>query len=67
MREKYFEDLGLDDGQDILSKFKINMDEILEESKEHEDKKQKDAKENEKKIINNKEGAYDYGNSYTKK
>ena len=52
MREKYFEDLGLDDGQDILSKFKINMDEILEESKEHEDKKQKDAKENEK--INNK-------------
>ena len=48
MREKYFEDLGLDDGQDILSKFK-NMDEILEESKEHEDKKQKDAKENEKK------------------
>ena len=39
MREKYFEDLGLDDGQDILSKFKINMDEILEESKEHEDKK----------------------------
>ena len=49
MREKYFEDLGLDDGQDILSKFKINMDEILEGSKEHEDKKQKDAKENEKK------------------
>ena len=49
MREKYFEDLGLDDGKDILSKFKINMDEILEESKEHEDKKQKDAKENEKK------------------
>ena len=49
MREKYFEDLGLDDGQDILSKFKINMDEILEESKEHEDKKQKDAKKNEKK------------------
>ena len=49
MKEKYFEDLGLDDGQDILSKFKINMDEILEESKEHEDKKQKDAKENEKK------------------
>lgn len=67
MREKYFEDLGLDDGQDILSKFKINMDEILEESKEHEDKKQKDAKKMRKKIINNKEGAYDYGNSYTKK
>ena len=49
MREKYFEDLGLDDGQYILIKFKINMDEILEESKEHEDKKQKDAKKNEKK------------------
>ena len=55
MREKYFEDLGLDDGQDILSKllvFKIESiteNEILEESKEHEDKKQKDAKENEKK------------------
>ena len=59
MREKYFEDLGLDDGQDILSKFKINMDEIWEESKEHEDKKKKDAKKNEKKD--------NYGNSYTKK
>ena len=33
----------------FTGKFKINMDEILEESKEHEDKKQKDAKENEKK------------------
>ena len=31
MREKYFEDLGLDDGQDILCKFKLNMYEILEE------------------------------------
>ena len=49
MREKYFEDLGFVDGQDIFSKFKINMDEILEESKEHEDKKQKDAKKNKKK------------------
>lgn len=49
MREKYFEDLGLDDGQDILSKFKINMNDILDESKKHENKKQKDAKENEKK------------------
>ena len=49
MREKYFEDLGLDDGQDILSKFKTNMNDILEESKKHENKKQKDDKEDEKK------------------
>ena len=53
MREKYFEDLGLDDGQDILSKFKINMDEILEESKEHEDKKQKDDDEKLKTLLMN--------------
>lgn len=49
MREKYFEDLGLDDGQDILSKFKINMDEILEESKEHDNKKAKKDVKNENK------------------
>ena len=67
MREKYFEDLGLDDGQDILSKFKINMDEILEESKSMKIKSKKMLKKMRKKIINNKEGAYDYGNSYTKK
>lgn len=38
MREKYFEDLGLDDGSDILSKFNIDVDEILEESDQHENK-----------------------------
>lgn len=38
MREKYFEDLGLDDGLDILKKFNIDMDEILEESEKHDNK-----------------------------
>ena len=52
MREKYFEDLGLDDGQDILSKFKINMNDILEESKKHENKKQKDVEDDDKKENN---------------
>ena len=41
MREKYFEDLGLDDGIDILEKFKIDIDEILENE---EDKKEVDKK-----------------------
>lgn len=41
MREKYFEDLGLDDGIDILEKFKIDIDEILENE---EDKKDVDKK-----------------------
>lgn len=42
MREKYFEDLGLDDGIDILEKFKIDIDEILENE---EDKKDVDKKQ----------------------
>ena len=42
MREKYLEDLGLDDGSDILSKFKIDMDEILEESELHDNNKKGD-------------------------
>ena len=37
MREKYFEDLGLDDGEQIFEKFKINVNEIL--NKQNEDKK----------------------------
>lgn len=42
MREKYYEDLGLDDGIDILEKFKIDIDEILENE---EDKKDVDKKQ----------------------
>ena len=38
MKEKYFEDLGLDSGEEILKKFNINVDEIL-------DKKDKDTEE----------------------
>ena len=38
MKEKYFEDLGLDDGEEIIKKFNINFDEILK-------KKERDAKD----------------------
>ncbi len=41
MKEKYFEDLGLDDGIDILEKFKIDINDILETNEE----KQKDVKD----------------------
>lgn len=41
MKEKYFEDLGLDDGIDILEKFKIDINDILETNEE----KQKDMKD----------------------
>lgn len=44
MREKYFEDLGLDDGIDILEKFKIDVDEILEKNDESEDLDKKENK-----------------------
>lgn len=37
MREKYFEDLGLDDGLDILEKFKIDIDDILDKKNQDED------------------------------
>ena len=40
MREKYFEDLGLDDGIDILEKFNIDIDEIID-NKEDKEKKEK--------------------------
>lgn len=43
MKEKYYEDLGLDDGINILEKFKIDIDEIME------NKEDKDNKENNKK------------------
>ena len=36
MREKYFEDLGLDDGIDILDKFNIDVDEILDKENDNE-------------------------------
>ncbi len=49
MREKYLEDLGLDDGSDILSKFKIDMDEILEESELHDNNKKGDNSKKENK------------------
>ena len=38
MKEKYFEDLGLDDGEEIIKKFNINFDEILK-------KKERDVKD----------------------
>ena len=37
MREKYFEDLGLDDVLDILEKFKIDIDDILDKKNQDED------------------------------
>lgn len=43
MKEKYYEDLGLDDGINILEKFKIDIDEIMEK------KEDGDNKENNKK------------------
>lgn len=43
MKEKYYEDLGLDDGINILEKFKIDIDEIMD------NKEEKDNKENNKK------------------
>ena len=48
MKEKYFEDLGLDDGEEIFKKFKINVNEILnkkEQDQEREDKENKDKEE----------------------
>lgn len=40
MREKYYKDLGLDDGIDILEKFNIDIDEITDNTKTKEtDKK----------------------------
>lgn len=41
MKEKYFEDLGLDDGEEIFKKFKINVEEILNKKNEDEDKEEK--------------------------
>ena len=38
MREKYYEDLGLDDGINILDKFKIDIDEIMENKEERDNK-----------------------------
>lgn len=43
MKEKYYEDLGLDDGINILDKFKIDIDEIMD------NKEDKENKENNKK------------------
>lgn len=36
MKEKYYEDLGLDDGINILEKFKISIDEIIDKKEEKE-------------------------------
>ena len=44
MKEKYFEDLGLDDGEEIFKKFKINVDEILNKKNEDDDKDNKAEK-----------------------
>ena len=44
MKEKYFEDLGLDDGEEIFKKFKINVDEILNKKNEDDDKDNKEEK-----------------------
>ena len=45
MKEKYFEDLGLDDGEEIFRKLKIDVDEILNKK----DEKRKEKKESENK------------------
>lgn len=41
MKEKYYEDLGLDDGIDILNKFKVDIDEIIDNKEENEVKENK--------------------------
>lgn len=50
MREKYFEDLGLDDGLDILEKFKIDIDDILD--KKNQDENQENNKDDNSKKEN---------------
>ena len=40
MKEKYYEDLGLDDGINILEKFKINIDEIIDNEEEKNNKEE---------------------------
>lgn len=45
MKEKYFEDLGLDDGEEIFKKFKINVDEILNKKEKDEESTEDDNKE----------------------
>ena len=43
MREKYFEDLGLDDGINILEKFNIDINKIIDNKEEKvEEKKESD-------------------------
>ena len=68
MKEKYFEDLGLDDGEEIFKKFKINVDEILNKKEKDEESTEDDNKESKKwkLIIQNKRGG-NIGNSSTKK
>lgn len=40
MREKYFEDLGLDDGINILEKFNIDINEIIDKKEEKAEDKE---------------------------
>ena len=40
MKEKYYEDLGLDDGINILDRFKIDIDEIIDKNEEEKEKKE---------------------------
>lgn len=44
MKEKYYEDLGLDDGINILEKFKIDIDEIIDNNEEEKEKKENKKK-----------------------
>lgn len=48
MKEKYFEDLGLDDGIDILEKFNIDINKIIDKKEENQKKEEK------MKVINRK-------------
>ena len=49
MREKYFEDLGLDNGEQIFEKFKINAFDILnKQNKDKEIQESDEEKDNEK-------------------
>lgn len=41
MKEKYFEDLGLDDGIDILEKFNIDINKIIDKKEENQKKEEK--------------------------
>ena len=47
MKEKYFEDLGLDDGEEIFKKFNINVGEILNKKEQNQENDEKQSENEE--------------------